>query len=178
MSQWRVVPDGKIFFTTTTIVGWTYVFTSVPYFEAIMESLRYCLRNKRLHLHGYVIMPNHAHYIMSTDTERNLSDIMRDFGTHTSREITRMLKEEGRDGILDVFHEAAQQDGRGNDFKVWQEGFRPVAIVSDKFFRQKLGYLHANPVRKGFVDHPEHWRYSSARNYILGDHSVIPVEIL
>jgi hypothetical protein len=31
--------------------------------------------------------------------------------------------------------------------------------------RQKIDYIHYNPVKRGFVDEPEHWRYSSARNY-------------
>jgi putative transposase len=30
---------------------------------------------------------------------------------------------------------------------------------------QKIEYIHHNPVRCGYVDEPEHWRYSSARNY-------------
>jgi hypothetical protein len=31
---------------------------------------------------------------------------------------------------------------------------------------QKIEYIHYNPVKRGFVDSPEHWRYSSARNYL------------
>ena len=31
--------------------------------------------------------------------------------------------------------------------------------------RQKLDYIHLNPVKRGYVDEPCHWRYSSARNY-------------
>ena len=31
--------------------------------------------------------------------------------------------------------------------------------------RQKLDYIHRNPVKRGYVDLAEHWRYSSARNY-------------
>lgn len=31
--------------------------------------------------------------------------------------------------------------------------------------RQKLDYIHQNPLRRGYVDQPEHWRYSSARDY-------------
>jgi len=44
--------------------------------------------------------------------------------------------------------------------------------------QQMLAYLHENPVRKGFVEKPKYWRYSSARNYILGNHSIIDVECL
>ncbi len=31
--------------------------------------------------------------------------------------------------------------------------------------RQKLEYIHQNPVKRGYVDVAEHWRYSSARRY-------------
>jgi REP element-mobilizing transposase RayT len=89
-----------------------------------------------------------------------------------------LIKTEQRVSLLSIFREAAIGDGRGNDFKVWQTGFHPIAIVNERFFRQKLDYLHDNPVRKGYVERAEHWQYSSARNYILDDHSVIPVECL
>jgi hypothetical protein len=32
-------------------------------------------------------------------------------------------------------------------------------------YEQKIRYIHENPVRRGYVDEPEHWRYSSARYY-------------
>jgi len=32
--------------------------------------------------------------------------------------------------------------------------------------RQKVEYIHHNPVKRGYVDNAEHWRYSSARNYL------------
>jgi len=48
-------------------------------------------------------------------------------------------------------------------------------IESARFFLQKLNYMHLNPVRKGYVIRPEDWKYSSARNWIKDDHSVIRV---
>jgi hypothetical protein len=43
---------------------------------------------------------------------------------------------------------------------------------------QKIDYIHENPVRRGWVEAPEHWRYSSARNYMLEDHSVLELDCL
>ena len=40
--------------------------------------------------------------------------------------------------------------------------------------RQKLEYIHDNPVKRGYVDRPEYWRYSSARKY-AGDDALIRV---
>jgi lipopolysaccharide export system protein LptC len=61
--------------------------------------------------------------------------------------------------------------------KVWQEGYHPKAILSEKMFNQKLEYIHNNPILKGFVEKPEYWKYSSARNYMNDDHSIIKLDI-
>mgnify|MGYP001247191570 CR=1 FL=1 len=178
MSGWKVTPDTNLYFATSTIVKWTPVFTSHAYCNILIDGLKHCITKKGLHLHSYVIMPTHAHYIMSTGEGKNLSNIMRDFNTHTSRKISALLMTERKSSMLRTFYEAAIADERGNRFKVWQAGFHPVAIESDWFYEENMDYIHYNPVRKGLVDVPEQWEYSSARNYVLGDHSVIAVEFL
>jgi hypothetical protein len=50
-------------------------------------------------------------------------------------------------------------------FQLWQEGSHPKIIESESILRQKLEYIHQNPVKRGYVSDPTHWRYSSARNY-------------
>jgi hypothetical protein len=50
-------------------------------------------------------------------------------------------------------------------YQVWKEGNHPQLIESEEVMRQKLDYIHQNPVKRGYVDLPEHWRYSSARDY-------------
>jgi REP-associated tyrosine transposase len=76
------------------------------------------------------------------------------------------------------FSNIANMIGKENTYKIWQTGSHPISIESDKFFHQKLNYIHENPVRKGYVDKPEYWIYSSARNYYLNDHTVIKIDIL
>jgi len=178
MSPWKVIPDVNLYFVTTTIVRWQPVFTPPAYRDILIDGLKHCIANKGLHLHGYVIMLTHAHYILSTNHGICLSGVMRDFNTHTSREITDLLMREKRNSMLRVFHKAAVEDRRGNNFKVWQTGFHPIYIVSDRFYWEKLDYIHYNPVRAGLVAQPEQWIYSSARNYILGDNTIIEIEFL
>jgi hypothetical protein len=38
-------------------------------------------------------------------------------------------------------------------------------MTTDEAILQKMEYIHGNPVRRGLVDKPEYWRYSSASNY-------------
>jgi hypothetical protein len=40
----------------------------------------------------------------------------------------------------------------------------------------KISYIHNNPVEKGIIERPEDYKYSSARNYINDDHSVLFIE--
>jgi hypothetical protein len=64
---------------------------------------------------------------------------------------------------LAFFKRSHKQESR---YQVWEEGSHPQIIGSEAVMRQKLDYIHQNPVKRGYVDRPEHWRYSSARNYL------------
>ncbi len=51
-------------------------------------------------------------------------------------------------------------------------------MMNEKMLVQKIEYIHFNPVKRGYVESPEHWRYSSARNFLLEDHSIIEIDSL
>ncbi len=104
MSRWKIISGVSLYFITTTIVEWQNVFVSLPMFENIVESLRYCIAHKGLHLHAYVIIPNHAHYIVTAEPVGHLSNIIRDFNRHTSQRITELLEEGRQADLLDIFH--------------------------------------------------------------------------
>ena len=56
-------------------------------------------------------------------------------------------------------------NSNNQDFQFWQQDSHPIELWSDEVFYQKMDYIHMNPVVSGFVDQPEHWLYSSARDY-------------
>jgi REP element-mobilizing transposase RayT len=114
MSKWKTISGVSLYFITTTIVEWQNIFLSVPMFEVVIESLKYCMANKGLHLHAYVLMSNHAHYIVSAEPPEHLSDIIRDFNRHTSQRITEILEETRQKEVLEIFRKAAKEEGRGN----------------------------------------------------------------
>jgi putative transposase len=43
-----------------------------------------------------------------------------------------------------------------------------------EMLQQKMEYIHNNPIKRGYVDLAEHWRYSSARSY-LGEAGLLEV---
>jgi REP element-mobilizing transposase RayT len=70
-----------------------------------------------------------------------------------------------------IFH--SRETGQ---LRIWQEGYHSIAIKSQTFFVEKLAYIHDNPVRKGFVEKPEDWKYSSARSYLLEYDGLIVID--
>ena len=50
-------------FLTITIIEWIDIFTKPQYFQIIIDSLKYCQKNKGLLLYEFIIMTNHIHLI-------------------------------------------------------------------------------------------------------------------
>jgi len=80
MKRYKIYNNETAFYySTCTIIAWLPVFQEEKYFNVIIDSLKYCQKNKGLYLLGYVIMPTHLHLITSNSEDTTLSDIMRDF---------------------------------------------------------------------------------------------------
>jgi putative transposase len=142
----------SVYFSTCTITEWLCVFKEEKYFLVIIENLKYCIEHKGLLLPGYVIMPSHLHLMTSQIEDVLISEIMRDFKHYTSTKIAEMLEAGNNHLFLHVFRKAAEGRTKKQDYKIWQDEYHPIAVTSEKWFRQKMEYMHNNAVRKGFVD--------------------------
>lgn len=100
---------------------------------------------------------------------------MRDFKRFTSGRIARQVELEGKIDWGKAFQESGRQSERAEK-QVWQESFWEQMIYSDKFMREKLNYIHMNPVRAEMVDNPADYAYSSYRNYELEDNTLIEID--
>ena len=49
--------------------------------------------------------------------------------------------------------------------KVWQDGYHAEIVETNWFIKQKVNYIHFNPVKDKIVSLPEDYYFSSARNY-------------
>ena len=67
--------------------------------------------------------------------------------------------------MLWMFKRAAVKNGAKATHQFWQHHNKPIELWSPKVIKQKLDYIHNNPVEAGFVTNPIHWKSSSARNY-------------
>ena len=111
------------------------------------------------------------HWIASAD---DLSEQVAEFKSFTARKIIDFLEVKHVREILGQLERLKVKHKTDRIHQLWQEGSHPQMIQCDEMMWQKLEYIHNNPVVRGYVDDPIHWRCSSARNY-AGQSGLIPV---
>jgi REP-associated tyrosine transposase len=161
MERYRIHSDAAIYYLTYSIVEWLPVFVSRASCEIVTESLTFCHREKHLRANAFVIMPTHMHLIAfdaDFDSER-LTRTLADFRKFTGRRLSDYCIQHEPKCFLDVLRESATAD---SERRFWQPSRHPESIETERFWQQKLDYLHDNPCRKGLVRVPDHWRFSSA----------------
>ena len=154
-------------FMTCSVVEWMPIFSQPQLVEILFDSLRFLQTQQRLSLHSYVVMENHLHLIASSP---NLSKEIGCFKSFTARSIIDCLRQSQPHSYwLQRLESAKLAHKTGQTYQLWQEGSHPQMITSEDMLLQKLEYIHNNPVKRGYVDHPAHWRYSSYRDYSGGE---------
>jgi REP element-mobilizing transposase RayT len=170
-TRYRFDEEGGPHFLTCTVVGWIPVFTRPETRDIVLDSWRYLQGHGRLVLFGYVILENHLHFIASGN---DLSATIGDFKSFTARRVIDFLESRKVRMLLMQLRHLKAKHKVESEYQVWQEGNHPQKIETDEMMRQKLEYIHYNPVKRGYVDDPTHWRYSSARNY-AGLPGLVPI---
>lgn len=169
MAGFKIYNHQQSHFITFAVVEWVDVFTRPIYKDILVESLKYCQKEKGLNIYGWCIMTNHMHLLVSAKQGNNLSDILRDFKKFTASSILKDLevnqKESRRNWMLWLFKEAGKRNPNNTMYQFWRQDNRPIEITSNEFFTQKMEYIHYNPVKEGFCEKAIDYPYSSARWY-------------
>ncbi|MGB6687348.1 MAG: transposase [Terracidiphilus sp.] len=116
-------------------------------FEEVLERTR--VRYK-FYVIGYVIMPEHVHLLLSEPA-----------GVPLAKAI-HALK-------LSMSKLSAQRP-------FWQARYYDFNVFSERKRVEKLRYIHRNPVRRGLVEKPEDWKWSSFRHYATGERGTVGIE--
>jgi REP element-mobilizing transposase RayT len=170
-SRYRIFETEYPYFLTCTVVAWLPIFAHPRFVDIVLDSWRFLQRERGVTIFGYVVLENHLHWIArGTDLPQQLGR----FKSYTARCIIDELESAGYRTLLEELRFFKLRHKIDQEYQLWQEGNQPKQIQSDEMMIQKLEYIHANPVRRGYVDDPVHWRYSSARNY-AGNKGLIDV---
>jgi putative transposase len=115
-------------------------------FVDALERVRYCYEFEVI---GYVVMPEHLHLLVSEPGRERLAVAL------------QALK-------LSVAKRAKQRP-------FWQARYYDFNVYTDAKRSEKLNYIHWNPVRRGLVENPEDWFWSSGRYYLTGEQGRVKI---
>jgi len=127
--------------------GYLSAAAAMELFEDALERVR---RRSLFVVAGSVVMPEHAHLLVS---EPRLALLFR---------VVQALK-------LPVTM-------RSRERPFWQAHYYDFHVSTHDQFVEKLRYIHRNPVRRGLVAKPEDWPWSSFRRYQTGMHGSVEIE--
>lgn len=171
-SRYRIFETEYPYFLTCTVVGWLPVFTRPESVNVLFESWRYLAAHAEFTLYGYVVLENHTHFIASAP---ELANAVKRFKMFTARTILDLLEERKAETLLRQLRTNKRAHKTDSEYQFWEEGSHPQQISGEEMMRQKLEYIHNNPVKRGYVNEPWHWRYSSAADY-EGKHGLMEIE--
>jgi REP element-mobilizing transposase RayT len=168
--------EERFFFLTTTIVKFLPIFSNQHFCEILTSNIKHYRERYKFVVSGFVIMPSHFHWIVIVNPKYGtISDIMRDIKKFTAWQIFDYLTER-KDRILLELFEGSAEGFKNQTRKLWMPRFDDEVIRDQQMFWTKLNYIHSNPIIAGLVNRAEEYKYSSAKNYINNDHSVLEVD--
>jgi putative transposase len=164
-------PDGAACFWTSSVVDHIPVFRSRTACLALLDVWNTYRARYGIKLLGYVIMPEHIHVTLWSEKGERAERFVEQTFRRSSAEIASMTQKAagcGNDaaaGWLRIFQDHAR--GRAA-VRVWKERGRGFPVTEPGGLGEKLEYMHKNPVRRGLVEVPEDWEFSSAAWYASG----------
>ncbi len=161
-TRYKIYDNAYPHFLTCSIVDWLPLFTRPEAVQIVLDSWEFLQRTTRITPFAYVVKENHLHFIAAA---ADLSKEVANFKSYTARQIIDLLQQCSARSILEQLAFLKKRHKTDRTYQLWQEGSHPQQITSDEMMCQKIEYIHFNPVKRGYVDDPVHWRYSSARNY-------------
>jgi putative transposase len=166
--KYKFHDNSQIYFVTFTVLFWIDAFIREDYRKIFYDSVKYCQKHKGLEVYGYCIMTSHVHLIIGTETGV-LSDIVRDLKSFTSRHIRKNIEESETESrkkwMLWMFMNAGKKNERNKDWQFWMQHSHPIELNNLAMARQRLDYIHRNPVELGLVEKEEEWLHSSCGDY-------------
>ena len=113
---------------------------------------------------AYVVMPEHFHLLISEPEKANPSVVIQALKLGVARRILSAHKR--------CQKQKAAREGLGVNpvpHHIWQVRFYDYNVWGGRKQVEKVRYIHRNPVRRGLVESPEQWQWSSFRAYAFGE---------
>ena len=121
---------------------------------------------------GYVVMPEHVHLLISEPKQGTPSRVLHKLKLQVSRKIRKRRRHGSAEQLRLPFEEEREQPRA-----FWQARFYDFNVYSRGKVKEKLNYMHANPVIRKLVKHPGEWPWSSWTFYAKGEAGLVRIDV-
>ncbi len=146
---------------TATILEWKHLLKQDKYKDIIVSSLEFLVKENRIKVFGFAVMSNHIHVIWQVQPNFQPKEIQLSFMKYTAQMIIKDLRNNHQE-VLEIFKVKASD----RKYQIWERKPLSISLWTQPVFKQKLDYIHSNPVVAGLCSYPEDYKYSSASFYI------------
>lgn len=155
----------KVYFYTATILKWQKLLQPDKYKQLVIDSLRFLTQQGKITVFAFVIMPNHIHLIWRMLEKNGKEMPYASFKKFTGHALLKDLREH-HPQVLPFF----ESTENSRQYHFWERESLAVELYTPEVIRQKLDYIHHNPVqaRWRLVENPLDYKYSSMRFYAEG----------
>lgn len=149
--------EGVLHFVTLNVRERKSAFRRPEYAEMALRELRFECDRHPARLIAYVVMPDHLHFLFGPQ-DGVMTRFLKRFKPGVTLKLDAMALEQGRR------KERTWLSAKGKR-ELWQDGKHSLPIYSPEWVRQKIEYIHENPVRAGLVKTAIDYPYSSVAAY-------------
>jgi putative transposase len=137
-------------------------------FVKILDEVR---RRHEFRLVGYVVMPEHVHLLVGEPAKKNPSKILQVLKQKVARALLKKRRRVMNGQLSFPFYGSTKEEAH-----FWQRRFYGFNVWSEKKLKEKLEYMHANPVQRKLAEHPKDWPWSSWGHYAGKGESKIGID--
>jgi putative transposase len=136
--------------------------------EWMVTAIKLARQKHPVHLWAYVIMPEHAHLLWwPHDPKFKVEDLLSTVKQSVSKRALVWLRK----------NDPTYLSRFSGSFHFWQDGpGYDRNLYSPRYIWTDIDYIHDNPVRRGLVESPVDWIWSSARAYAGSSDPLIPID--
>jgi putative transposase len=155
----------EVYFWTDTIKGWRWLLKDDHYKHIIINCWLELVKRKKITVYAFVIMPNHLHLIWKMKEKNGKEMPYASFNKFTSHQFLNDLRQNHPDQL-----NYYKEEDRERNHRFWQRDPLAIHLNSKDKAKQKLEYIHLNPLQEkwNLVTRPEDYKWSSAKFYEAG----------
>lgn len=161
-SSGQPVSKGAVTVVVESAKGGVPLFGRREVADCLLGSVRELIEKKKIVLRAWLLMPNELHLVVAKSKES--LEALQVWRSTIAPQLIESLMRSGDKSLIGLLGSCRHSQLADEAGQVWEAPSAPQALSKTKAIAERIAHIHRIPVEHGYVEHPGHWRYSSAHD--------------